>query len=60
MTRELDIPEAELDGVINGIDFLLNANLGYRVDLGKKVIVIGGGNVAVDVARTVTRIGDEG
>jgi NADPH-dependent glutamate synthase beta subunit-like oxidoreductase len=60
MTRELDIPGIELDGVINGIDFLLNANLGYRVDLGEKVIVIGGGNVAVDVARTVTRIGDEG
>ena len=60
MTRELDIPGVELDGVIDGIDFLLNANLGYRVDLGEKVIVIGGGNVAVDVARTVTRIGDEG
>lgn len=60
MTRELGIPGIELDGVINGIEFLLNANLGYRVDLGEKVIVIGGGNVAVDVARTVTRIGDEG
>jgi NADPH-dependent glutamate synthase beta subunit-like oxidoreductase len=60
MTRELDIQGVELDGVINGIEFLLNANLGYRVELGEKVIVIGGGNVAVDVARTVTRIGDKG
>ncbi|MEE9611252.1 MAG: FAD-dependent oxidoreductase, partial [Desulfatiglandales bacterium] len=60
MTRELDIPGIELDGVINGIDFLLNANLGYKVDLGEKVIVVGGGNVAVDVARTATRIGDKG
>jgi NADPH-dependent glutamate synthase beta subunit-like oxidoreductase len=58
-TRELNIPGVELDGVINGLDFLLNANLGYKVDLGDKVIVIGGGNVAVDVARTVRRIGDE-
>jgi len=60
MTRDLNIPGIELDGVINGIEFLLNANLGYRVELGEKVIVIGGGNVAVDVARTVTRIGDKG
>lgn len=59
LTRELDIPGRELDGVIHGIDFLLNANLGYKVDLGEKVIVIGGGNVAVDIARIVRRIGDE-
>lgn len=57
--RGLNIPGAEMDGVINGIDFLLNANLGYKVELGEKVIVIGGGNVAVDIARTVKRIGDE-
>ncbi|MDP2643680.1 MAG: FAD-dependent oxidoreductase [Desulfobacterales bacterium] len=59
LTRELNIPGRELDGVIHGIDFLLNANLGYKVDLGEKVIVIGGGNVAVDIARIVRRIGDE-
>jgi len=58
-TRELGIQGVELDGVINGIEFLINSNLGYRVNLGEKVIVIGGGNVAVDVARIVTRIGDE-
>ncbi len=58
-SRELNIPGVELDGVISGIDFLLNANLGYKVDLGEKVIVIGGGNVAVDIARIVKRIGDE-
>ncbi len=59
MSRELNIPGVEMDGVISGIDFLLNANLGYKVDLGEKVIVIGGGNVAVDIARIVKRIGDE-
>lgn len=58
-SHRLDIPGMDLDGVISGVDFLLNANLGYKVDLGKKVVVIGGGNVAVDVARTVRRIGDE-
>jgi len=53
--RELDIPGRQLDGVINGVDFLLNANLGYRVSLGQRVVVVGGGNVAIDVARTVLR-----
>ena len=53
--RDLDIPGHDLDGVINGVDFLLNANLGYRVALGERVIVIGGGNVAIDVARTALR-----
>lgn len=53
--RELNIPGTDLDGVINGVDFLLNANLGYRVTLGEQVIVIGGGNVAIDVARTALR-----
>ena len=50
-----NIPGRELDGVINGVDFLLNANLGYRVSLGERVVVVGGGNVAIDVARTVLR-----
>jgi len=53
--RELQIPGRELDGVINGVDFLLNANLGYRVAVGDRVVVVGGGNVAIDVARTVLR-----
>ena len=44
-----------LDGVHKGIDFLLNANLGYRFTIGKKVVVIGGGNVAMDVARSAAR-----
>ncbi len=53
--RDLDIPGKDLDGVINGVDFLLNANLGYRIALGERVLVIGGGNVAIDVARTALR-----
>jgi formate dehydrogenase beta subunit len=54
-SRDLNVPGHELDGVIKGIDFLLNVNLGYRFSIGKKVIVIGGGNVAIDVARSALR-----
>jgi formate dehydrogenase (NADP+) beta subunit len=43
------------DGVLRAIEFLLNVNLGFRVSLGTKVVVIGGGNVAFDVARSVVR-----
>ena len=41
----------ELDGVVKAIDFLLNVNHGYKVELGKRVLVIGGGFVAFDAAR---------
>jgi NAD-dependent dihydropyrimidine dehydrogenase PreA subunit len=40
---------------MKGIDFLLNVNLGYRFSIGKRVVVIGGGNVAIDVARSALR-----
>lgn len=54
-SRDLPIPGHELDGVIKGVDFLLNVNLGYRFSIGKRVAVIGGGNVAIDVARSALR-----
>lgn len=54
-SRDLRIDGVELDGVFRAVDFLLNINLGYRVELGNKVIVIGGGNVAIDAARTAAR-----
>ena len=54
-SRDLRIPGNELDGVMKGIDFLLNVNLGYRFSVGKRVVVIGGGNVAIDVARSALR-----
>jgi NADPH-dependent glutamate synthase beta chain and related oxidoreductases len=54
-SRDLRIEGVELDGVFRAVDFLLNVNLGYRVELGNKVIVIGGGNVAIDVARSAAR-----
>jgi formate dehydrogenase beta subunit len=54
-SRDLAIPGHDLDGVVKGIDFLLNVNLGYRFSIGKRVVVIGGGNVAIDVARSALR-----
>ena len=58
-SKGLRIEGLELDGVLRGVEFLLNVNLGYRVWLGHKVVVIGGGNVAVDVARTAAREGTD-
>ena len=54
-SRDLNLPGNDLDGVVKGIDFLLNVNLGYRFSIGKQVVVIGGGNVAIDVARSAMR-----
>ena len=43
----------------HGIDFLRDVNLGKKVDMGKKVVVVGGGNTAIDAARTALRLGAE-
>jgi NADPH-dependent glutamate synthase beta subunit-like oxidoreductase/Na+-translocating ferredoxin:NAD+ oxidoreductase RNF subunit RnfB len=55
--RKLGIQGEEADGVITGVDFLRNTNLGDKTKLEGNVVVIGGGNVAIDVARTATRVG---
>jgi NADPH-dependent glutamate synthase beta subunit-like oxidoreductase/ferredoxin len=55
-SRDLQIEGVQHDGVLRAVDFLLNVNLGYRVELGSRVIVIGGGNVAIDTARTAARL----
>lgn len=57
--RDLQVPGSDLDGVVKAIDYLLNVNRGYRVDLGRRVVVIGGGFVAFDAARTAWRLGRE-
>ncbi len=54
-SRALPIPNSEAIGVMGGVDFLRDVSLGKKVELGQRVIVIGGGNVAYDVARTVLR-----
>jgi formate dehydrogenase (NADP+) beta subunit len=55
--RNLPIKGSDLKGVIHGIDFLKDVNTGGEVRLGGKVVVIGGGNVAFDVARSAVRVG---
>ncbi len=54
-SRSIPIPNAEAPGVIGGVDFLRDVALENELELGEKVIVIGGGNVAYDVARTLVR-----
>lgn len=58
--RDLNIEGSELDGVIKAVDYLININNGYRINLGKKVLVIGGGFVAFDAARLALRTGMTG
>ena len=58
-SRDLTVPGIELDGVLRGIDYLLNVNLGYKVEMGRRVLIIGGGNVALDIARVAARGGEQ-
>ncbi len=44
-------------GVVDGVDFLREVSLGKKVDVGDKVLVVGGGNVAIDASRTALRLG---
>lgn len=53
--RDLALPGRDIDGVVSAIEFLLNVNQGFRVDLGRRVVVVGGGNVAFDAARSALR-----
>ncbi len=56
-SRSLPIPGVDLPQVRLALDFLREVNQGDKVDIGDKVVVIGGGNVAMDVARTARRLG---
>lgn len=56
-TRNLRIPGEELSGVIEGTTFLTDVSLGKDVEIGNEVIVIGGGNTAIDAARSALRLG---
>lgn len=57
--RKLGLENEDAKGVIAGVEFLRDVNLGKKKALHGKVIVIGGGNVAIDVARTAVREGAE-
>lgn len=55
--RKLNIEGEDAEGVLPGVDFVRDVNLGEDIKLHGNVVVIGGGNVAVDVARNATRVG---
>lgn len=56
---KLNIPGGDADGVMAGIDFMRQVNLHEKKTLSGKVVVIGGGNIGADVARTAVRCGAE-
>jgi NADPH-dependent glutamate synthase beta subunit-like oxidoreductase len=56
---ELKIPGVDLKGICQALNFLKEVKLGEKKFLKGKVVVIGGGNVAVDAARTALRLGSE-
>ena len=53
----MEIDGEESPGVIDGATFLREVNLGLKPSIGERVAVVGGGNVAIDVARTAARLG---
>jgi len=55
--RLIPIPGADLAGVVTAVDFLAAVNLGTSLEVGARVVVVGGGNVAFDVARSARRFG---
>ena len=59
ISKKLDIPGEDLEGVVHGVDFLRDVNLGKKRFLGQRVAVVGGGDVAMDVVRTSLRLGSK-
>jgi len=58
LSTGLNVPGEKLEGVLSGLQFLRASKLGSGADLaGKRVVVVGGGNVAMDAARTAVRLG---
>jgi NADH-quinone oxidoreductase subunit F len=57
LSRKVGVPGEELKGVYHGLDFLRDVNLGKKVEAAGTVAVIGGGNTAIDAARTALRLG---
>jgi heterodisulfide reductase subunit A len=58
LSTSMGVPGEELQGVVGGLDFLRDVRRGAVPDLkGKRVVIVGGGNVAMDAARTARRLG---
>jgi NADPH-dependent glutamate synthase beta subunit-like oxidoreductase/Pyruvate/2-oxoacid:ferredoxin oxidoreductase delta subunit len=56
---KLNVPGEDLEGAVNAVDFLRAVALGKHVEVGEKVAVVGGGNSAIDAARTAKKLGAE-
>jgi NADPH-dependent glutamate synthase beta subunit-like oxidoreductase len=56
-SKSLGIPGEEMQGIRSGVEFLRDVSLGKEVAMGKRVAVIGGGNTAIDAARSALRLG---
>ncbi len=57
LNRKTELKGLEYDGVLWGLDFLREINSGRKVKIGDRVLVVGGGNVAMDAALTSLRLG---
>lgn len=55
--RRLGVAGEDLPGIYTGLDFLFRVNKGEKIHVGKEVVVIGGGDVAIDSARVSLRLG---
>ena len=58
-SKRLNIKGKDLDGILGAVEFLREVNLGKKVQIGKKVAVVGGGNAAMDAARVAKRLGSD-
>ena len=57
--RKLGLAGEDAPNILDGVDFLRSVNLGQTPEIGRRVVILGGGNVAIDVARTVRRLGGD-
>lgn len=57
ISRKMEIQGEDAEGIIPGLRFLKKLNMGEKVEIGKNVAIIGGGNTAVDAARSALRLG---
>ncbi len=60
LPKKIPLANGDAQGVVHGLSFLRDVNSGGRPNLGKRIVVIGGGNVAMDVARCAVRVANGG
>ncbi|HED38396.1 MAG TPA: FAD-dependent oxidoreductase [Ignavibacteria bacterium] len=56
---KLNVPNEDTKGVISGVEFLRKVNIGISPNIGNNIVIIGGGNTAIDAARTAQRMGSK-